>query len=308
MKLKKYLDFIKENYDDDSNDPEWDGIERHEGNENLFIDSTGRYDSTGQLELKMSDTLDGKLLYQFVKFCKQDIDIDNLNLTTLEGLPESYAESIKCSDNELTSLIGSPKRIGTTFIAEGNKLTTLEGSPEKCEEFYCGHNDDLTSLKGSPVKVIGYFNAANNKNLTSLESNLMEVSIIDIRNCPKLTSLKGLPKIISGSLDISGCTEIKTLYDISKCKISHLIDYDNTKITDTEYKYFTNAYYSSYKDSYENYYKGLIKFIKYKYNDADLKDTILNDINNIYIPEDIMNQTERNNFIKSLKTVSKFNL
>lgn len=306
MKLKRHKDFVNESheeYDDDN----FEGIDRHEGNTDMFMsaktDSNGEhlYDATGDIELKMSDTHEGKLLYKFVHDFNHNIDVSNIQLTTLEGLPARHAQTVKCSDNFLTDLKGAPNQIDSMFIVEGNKLTSLYGSPEICEEFYCGYNDQLKTLKGSPKKVTNYFDASNCLNLKTLESDLQEVNHFDCKKCPNLESLAGLPKTIFGSLDIENCPKIQTLIDIYDVIVEGSIEISGSGVTEIEKDYFLLRK----NFTKESYYKYFIEYIKENHADYEKED-----LARINVPEQYFNMfdDDMKNYLNSLKTVTKFNL
>ena len=97
-----------------------------------------------------------------------DFDCSDINLTSLEGAPQSVGGNFQCAYNNLTSLEGAPQSVGGNFDSNDNNLTSLEGAPQSVGgNFECSYND-LTSLKGAPEEVGGNFGCHHN-NLTSLK-------------------------------------------------------------------------------------------------------------------------------------------
>ena len=75
------------------------------------------------------------------------LDISNLGLTSLEGIPNGVTK-LDCSHNQLTSLEGCPEGVSRWLYCHHNQLTTLEGIPNGVTYLNCSHNR-LTSLEGS---------------------------------------------------------------------------------------------------------------------------------------------------------------
>ena len=88
--------------------------------------------------MKFKDTEYGDLTGQTYE---GDIDVNDLNLTSLEGSPKVINGNFFCYNNQLTSLEGSPEVINGSFFCYNNQLTSLTGSPEVIEgHFACEHN------------------------------------------------------------------------------------------------------------------------------------------------------------------------
>jgi len=94
--------------------------------------------------MKFKDTKYGDLSGQTYK---GNIDVSDLDLTSLEGAPKSVRYNFNCSSNQkLTSLKGGPKSVYCDFICSGNlNLISLEGVPKNVGgNFYCFNDPKLT--------------------------------------------------------------------------------------------------------------------------------------------------------------------
>jgi len=101
---------------------------------------------------------------------KGDIDVRNINLTSLEGAPKIVKGDFNCASNlKLTSLKNAPESVIGNFYCNGNSnLTSLEGAPKSVKgDFDCSYNKNLTSLEGAPKNVSGY--CSNDPKLTQSE-------------------------------------------------------------------------------------------------------------------------------------------
>ena len=112
----------------------------------LLEDETGKR----QIVVKRKEAADGKLPYYVDNDKLADYDqvtATFLNLTTLEGCPESFVE-FNVGNNQITSLVGGPKFISAEMIVSANHLTDLIGAPLICNrDFDCQFNK-ITHLKG----------------------------------------------------------------------------------------------------------------------------------------------------------------
>ena len=129
----------------------------------------------------------------------QDIDLSGMNLADLS--PKNWiVGNFNCSKNKLKTLEDAPKQskdfdcsfneieelsnimeCDGTFNCSNNKLTTLERGPEKVtRDYICSHNK-LKSFKGFPVK----------DKVNNIDASYNEID-----------SLEGLPKHITGNLNI----------------------------------------------------------------------------------------------------------
>jgi len=245
MILKRYKDFINENYDEEFDDEyvdDWDGIARHEGNKEMYrVDNRMNYDlydAHGDVELKMIDTDNkGKIVYTFVDEFDHKIEANGIDLTSLEGFPSSHAKDIRVDNNKLTNLKGSPHNVDDIFSCDNNLLTSLEGSPEEVEEFYARYNNHLTDLKGAPKIVQNMFDVSYCANLTSLEGVPKELNHIDLTGCIRLDNLKGLPNRIEGSIDIDG-TAVYSLIDLVGKDLDDNIEWSGSKVSEVEVDFF----------------------------------------------------------------------
>ena len=120
---------------------------------------------------------------------------DELELTTLKGVPDVIGQDFDCGENNLKSLQYGPTQVGGDYFCTSCLLTSLKGAPQKLNGFHCQHND-LSSLKGAPQEV-NDFNCHHN-NLTSLEGG--PITVVCNYNCDynKLRTLKGAPGRVLG--------------------------------------------------------------------------------------------------------------
>ena len=76
--------------------------------------------------MKFKDTKFGDLTGQHYV---GNIDIEDLEITSLEGSPKTITGSFKCRGNELTSLEGAPEEVTGSFDCSYNELKSLSGIP-----------------------------------------------------------------------------------------------------------------------------------------------------------------------------------
>lgn len=314
MILKRYKDFINEDYDDDFDEEyddeyadDWDGIARHEGNEEMYrVDNRMNYDlydAHGNVELKMVDTDNkGKIVYQFVDRFDHEIKAENLKLTSLEGFPSEVAADIRVDENNLKNLIGAPKQVDSIFSCDSNLLTSLEGAPERVEEFYCRRNEHLTDLKGGPKYIENMFDASFCVNLTSLEGAPEEAQHLDFSGCTNLVSLKGITRNIGASLDIEK-TGVYSMYDLVGVEMGDGVHFTGSKLTQIEVDYFfTEAQWGTQEEYYPKFFNFLIRtFDEYP----------IEDLSKIVVPENELNKLDDpklKNILKSAKAISKYSL
>lgn len=146
-----------------------------------------------------------------------DFELMYVNLTSLEGAPQSIQGNIWLQGNKLTSLQGCPKYCGKNFDCSANKITSLKGVPKKIYGNFNCVNNKLTDLVGAPEEVVGEFSCSFNPlktleglprkiggNLVVYVSTLKAFNcaqtevggtfFLDIANIESLESLDGLPK------------------------------------------------------------------------------------------------------------------
>jgi hypothetical protein len=96
--------------------------------------------------------------------------VNNNQLTSLDGSPQTVGEHFDVSYNQLTSLKGASQKVGGFFDASYNQLTSLEGAPQNVGWSFNVSDNQLTSLKGASQTVGEGFYCANNpiKNLSGI--------------------------------------------------------------------------------------------------------------------------------------------
>lgn len=152
--------------------------------------------------MKFKDTEYGDLTG---KHYEGDIDLVELNITSLEGSPKTVRGDFNCSKNMLKTLAGGPKEVKGYFYCYNNPLTSLIGSPKVVGgDFDCEYTQ-ITSLEGSPEEIGGDF----------------------ICSRCKLTSLRGVSKWFRGVLRSYGNPNalLKTEWDFRM---------DNPQMTENE--------------------------------------------------------------------------
>lgn len=93
-----------------------------------------------------------------------DLDVGDLNLTSLEGLNVSIVDGyFDCSINQLTNLEGSPKEVEGSFQCSYNNLTSLKGCPKVINGRFNCRDNQLKSLEGCPIEVKSSFYCRENK-------------------------------------------------------------------------------------------------------------------------------------------------
>lgn len=99
-----------------------------------------------------------------------------------------------CDNNKLESLKGAPHTVGNGFSCCYCYLRSLKGGPQNVTGEYACSANLLDSLEYSPTIVHGDFSCFDNPKITSLKGapKIIE-GLFDFRN-NKLTSLEGLPK------------------------------------------------------------------------------------------------------------------
>ena len=106
---------------------------------------------------------------------KEDVDLEELNLTKIPIRFGTVGGYFNCENNKLTSLEGAPEKVGISFNCSFNLLTSLKGSPKVVgNNFYCYCNK-LTSLEGAPEKVGGDFYCYANE-VKFTEDDVLKVS------------------------------------------------------------------------------------------------------------------------------------
>ena len=147
---------------------------------------------------------------------REDIDISNRNLTSLEkfNIPNIVNGNFYCSYNQLTSLQYGPSKVNGSFYCSNNQLTSLQYCPSEVNgNFYCSSNQ-LTSLQYCPSEVNGNFYCSNNK-LTSLQYCPSKVKGDFVCYSNRLTSLQYCPTKVNGNFYCND-NQLTSLKDIHK--------------------------------------------------------------------------------------------
>lgn len=123
--------------------------------------------------MKFKDTKYGDLSLK--KIFSNSINVNFLQLTSLEGLPEEISGNLYIRINLLTSLDFCSHTVLGNFDCSDNQLETLKGLPKKVgENFYYGSNK-LESLKCRPKIITGNFNCKGNKNLKNKKDIINQI-------------------------------------------------------------------------------------------------------------------------------------
>lgn len=116
----------------------------------------------------------------------KSINLNNANITSLEGCPKDVKGNFEVSNNRLETLKHAPKEVLNDFYCNDNVLTSLEGAPEFVGgDFNCFGNQ-LTTLKGiKPVdptdefawNVFGTFNCSENPHLKNQKEQIIKFQV-----------------------------------------------------------------------------------------------------------------------------------
>jgi hypothetical protein len=206
------------------------------------INPDGTVDWLGEVSITSAGLINGKLPVKF-NLIKGNFRCDGLKLDSLQNAPKIVEGVFDCSNNNLKTLEGAPQECGG-FNVSGNPLgdgTGLKFGPTKINgatdkkifggfvdqttkiDVYNVSNCKLKTLKDSGLKEIGPggVNCSSN-DLTSFEGMEEPFSGTNIRsfNCsnnPKLTSMKGAPKISPDP-----ATNTYGEYNFSNCDIKEI--------------------------------------------------------------------------------------
>lgn len=283
MILKRHINFITESF------------QKHEGTQDLKYDKkSNNYYLTDDIELKLSDTFNGKIKYNFKDSIDHTITASDIKLTSLEGFPTKYVYSLNIENNNLTSLKSCTKGIQETFDCSNNGLTSLEGGPESAADYYC-HDNYLKNLIGAPKRCFN-FDASDNMYLTSLEGCPEELDDLALINCTRLESLEYCPKNL-GILNLEG-SGIYSLQEIAEHNIRH-IDIEKSKVTKLEHDFFIRV--RNHKTTKESYYKEFVEYLNFN------AESISNEeLDQIILPEDVEESIK--DYFRSAKGIKKFNI
>jgi hypothetical protein len=101
---------------------------------------------------------DGKLPVEF-EAANFSMQIQNRNLTSLEGCPLTVRQNFYCSGNKLTTLLGGPKKVGGTYEASNNPLENLDGlATEIGNTLYLPYHPQLPLLRALVAPQIVFAN------------------------------------------------------------------------------------------------------------------------------------------------------
>jgi Leucine-rich repeat (LRR) protein len=148
-------------------------------------------------EKKAGDVvINGKILGDYSKW-DEDLDLNQSQLTSLEGCPKEIDGSFFCAKNKLTSLEGGPEKINGYFSCSGNKLTSLKGCVEIAPDCFNGSDNKITSIEHCPKKVKKDLDLSNNKikDLHNIHKYLLSCECLYITSNPIKSHVLGLLKI-----------------------------------------------------------------------------------------------------------------
>lgn len=134
-------------------------------------------------ECKIS-TPNGYKLPPYIKFDKVygNFTCKDLDLTSLNGMPEIVYGTFNCSHNNLYSLEGGPKEVMHDYYCESCNLETLLGCPKQVRNrFDCAHNN-ISSLKYLPEDM--YELKINHNNITEVDGSCRYVNTVMTYNNP----------------------------------------------------------------------------------------------------------------------------
>ena len=138
-----------------------------------------------------------------------DVWINNCNLETLIGLPDSV-ENLYLINTRIKDLKYAPTTISGDLIVNMNRnLVSLKGCPEKVSgDFSCSDNHKIESLVGGPVEVGKSYKVDTCNSLKSIDGIAEQIGKhLSICNNRALNNLQGISKKIKncgGKLDVSG--------------------------------------------------------------------------------------------------------
>lgn len=131
-----------------------------------------------------------------------DFWVDDNQLISLIGAPESVAGDFSCESNGLLTLLHGPSSVGGDYFCSANQLTDLAHLPTHMGGGLFCSNNKITSLAGIPKKLKQLHCDYNPiSSLMGIAFVLQECEVIDLSGCP----------IIKGGL---GLLNIKSLKEI----------------------------------------------------------------------------------------------
>lgn len=160
-------------------------------NGNYVINANGTISVEGDVTLR--SRIKGNKLPVIFSTVSGSFDIENKNLTTLEGTPRSVGTTFNCGGNVLATknLIGGPVEAGR-YEAWRCGLESLEGSPRVINgDFHCFGNS-LKSLAGAPQRVGGDFTCSDQslESIDGLPDGVQQFRVDPTRSLPMLKALK----------------------------------------------------------------------------------------------------------------------
>ncbi len=149
------------------------------------------------------------------------------NLESLVGFPDQVNSITINFCPKLKSLEGLPKVKYGVNIYACPKLKTLKGvrAADQCDlDLYLNSLPGIKNMTGLEDD-ISSINIMYLPNLESLEGCPSKVDMFTMRRCPKIKNLVGMPKHITGKLNIRDCEGIISVKGISK-EVGREIDID----------------------------------------------------------------------------------
>jgi hypothetical protein len=303
MILKNYTQFINENFhpiDFDDDELMYDlakaGFHFDEEGNPSFPEERSYF------EININDGLisQGRMYIDlsYMGSSRMDLDISELPLDYLEGLPEKV-RNFKAHNNTFRSLEGGPQDVGENYSVYHNKrLTSLDGAPLTAYSFEVV-NTGIKDCTGTEQSGLVLLYLANNENLTSLRGLPDSIEeTITIRNCRQLETLQYCPESNDDRIIIENCP-IKTLYHVRYMDPAK-ITLNETKVPNVEMQFFFGERYSI-EEKDKNYYENLFIFAK-KFKPKEL--------GLIQFPEEFINGLSEKDktLLRSAKGLAKYDL
>ena len=151
-----------------------------------------------------------------------DFKVNNVGIIDCTNFPTEVGRDLTLIKCDIRSLLGITQDIGRRLVLSGlDNLTSLEGISQECKQVEISNLFNLTSLKGISQKYSVYIlnELPLLKSLEFLPEEMLDKAkfgnygIFSIYDCKSLTSLRGFPKFVNGTVNIS-TLNLKTLEGI----------------------------------------------------------------------------------------------